>query len=84
MVRNTTKNVDKNINKKDYEMIQNLAVEVIIESQNFIRNNEEISSLREIKRFNIFFKFYYEYFQNKNQHPDKKLDCHIILTQIEK
>ena len=42
MVRNTIKNVDKNINKKDYEMIQNLAVEVIIESQNFIRNNEEI------------------------------------------
>ena len=65
-------------------MIQNLDVEVIIESQNFIRNNEEISWLREIKRFNIFFKFYYEYFQNKNQHPDKKLDCHIILTQIEK
>ena len=43
MVRNTIKNVDKNINKKDYEMIQNLSVEVIIESQNFIRNNEEIS-----------------------------------------
>ena len=39
MVRNTIKNVDKNINKKDYEIIQNLAVEVIIESQNFIRNN---------------------------------------------
>ena len=43
MVRNTIKNIDKNIKKKDYEMIQNLAVEVIIESQNFIRNNEEIS-----------------------------------------
>ena len=37
--------------KKDYEMIQNLAIEVIIESQNFIRNNEEIYSvsLREIE-----------------------------------
>ncbi len=43
MVRNTIKNIDKNIKKKDYEMIQNLDVEVIIESQNFIRNNEEIS-----------------------------------------
>ena len=39
MVRNTIKNVDKNINKKDYEIIQNLAVEVTTESQNFIRNN---------------------------------------------
>ena len=32
-------------------MNQNLAIEVIIESQNFIRNNEEISSVsfREIE-----------------------------------
>ncbi len=44
MVTNTIKNIYKNINKKDYEMIQNFAFEVIIESKNFIRNNEEISS----------------------------------------
>ena len=73
MVSSTIKKTyGNNLNKSDFNRIQKLAVDTIVESQNFIRDNNEISavSLREIRRFNIFFEFFYKYINDKKNNPD--------------
>ena len=53
--------------------IKKLAKDLISESQNFIRKNNDISSvsLREIRRFNIFLEFFYESLSFKKRNSEK-------------
>ena len=54
-------NVDNNI--------ENLFVEEIVECQNFVRDNNDISSvsLRELRRFNLLFEFFIKYIEQRNE-----------------
>ena len=60
---------EENLNDDDFKNIHKLAVDLIVESQNFIRKNNDKSSvsLREIKRFNIFFEFFFDYLKMKKE-----------------
>ena len=51
----------------EFKKIYELGINMIKTAQNFIRekNGKASVSLREIKRFNIFYKFFYEYLNNK-------------------
>ena len=51
----------------EFKKIYELGINMIKTAQNFIRekNGKSSVSLREIKRFNIFYKFFYEYLNNK-------------------
>ena len=70
---------------KDFKYIHQLAINMIITAQNFIRENNDISivSLKEIKRFNIFYDFFFDYLRKKreasinliqNKYPDNKIE----------
>ena len=52
-----------NIDEKDKEKIHSLAVDMIVKAQDYIRKENDISSvsLREIRRFNIFYEFFFDY-----------------------
>ena len=58
--------------------LKNLASEMIIKAQNYIRefNDRSAVSLREIRRFNIFYEYFYYYLVNrkKNLENEKILD----------
>ena len=53
----------------------------ICECHNFIRNNYDASSvsLREIRRFNIFFKFFIDYLQNKSKYKNQYTVIYDLL-----
>ena len=55
------KDKKENLNEEKLNEIKKLAKDMIIESQNFIRDNNDKSSvsLREIRRFVIFYEFFY-------------------------
>ena len=54
--------------------LKKLASDMIISAQNYIRSFQDKSSvsLREIKRFNIFYEFFYDYLINKKQIIEKE------------
>ena len=58
-----------NLKKNDFEKIHELAKKMISKAQNFIREKNDISSvsLREIRRFNIFYEFFFNYLKKKKQ-----------------
>ncbi len=67
--------IEQNINRfypnnedKEYQKLITKTLDSICDCHNFIRKNYDVSSvsLREIRRFNIFFKFFIDYLQ-KNQ-----------------
>ena len=53
----------------------------ICDCHNFIRENYDASSvsLREIRRFNIFFKFFLDYLKNKSQYKDYYVQTFDLL-----
>ena len=59
----------------NFKSIHQLALEMIITAQNFIRKHNDISSvsLREINRFNIFYEFFFNYLSKK-----KEMDFNLI------
>ena len=61
------KNLD--INDQKLTQLKNLAGNLIIEAHNFIRkfNDRSAGSLREIRRFNIFYEFFYTYLTNRKK-----------------
>ena len=63
----------KNNNKNK---LKELTKDMIIKSQEFIRNKNDISSvsLREIRRFNIFFIFFYKYLSYKKNNSDSLME----------
>ena len=68
------------INKDEFEFARNISVEAISKSQNFIREKNEASSvsLREVRRFNIFFDFFYDYLNNKGKSTDPDVRDSIL------
>ena len=60
--------------KKESETIINLAINSILICQSYIKNTNDISSvsLREVKRFIIFFKYFVAYLLNKQNEKDSK------------
>ena len=60
--------------EENFEVNVKLGTELIIESQNFIRNKNDISSvsLREIRRFVIFYKWFIKFLQENNKLINRK------------
>jgi energy-coupling factor transporter ATP-binding protein EcfA2 len=87
----------KDLNEQEQEIVKihELATELISKAQNFIRDNNEISSvsLREIRRFNIFYEFFYGYLKSKkemdlnspenNKMDDSDNEFYKKLTELE-
>ena len=63
-------------NKGDIHAIHKLAIDLIVTSQNFIRDKNDKSSvsLREIRRFNIFYEFFFNYLKNKKLKTNENSD----------
>ena len=73
-----TKDLKKYITAEDYNLcedLKKLAAKAIIEAQNYVRDKNDVSSvsLREIRRFSIFYSFFVEYFR-KNKSLTEKID----------
>ena len=66
----------KEINQNDLnlEKLKKLAGDMIIDAHKFIRENNDRSavSLREIRRFNIFYEFFYDYLNRKKDIIEKE------------
>ena len=69
MIKPTIEKNFKNQEEIKIEEIKDLAKKMIIESQNFLREFNDVSSvsLREIRRYTIFYDFFYTYLKNKKE-----------------
>ena len=81
------KNMDKYIVQVDHELcekLKNLASTGIIQAQNFVREKNDVSSvsLREIRRFSIFYAFFVEYFR-KNKILFENRDKNEVLDEVD-
>ena len=58
-----------NLKENDLKKIHKFAKDMIVCAQNFIRKRNDVSSvsLREIRRFNIFYEFFFKYLINKKE-----------------
>ena len=79
MVRKMMEKIMIDKEKTDYSKIINIAINAILLCQSYIKNTNDIStvSLREVKRFILFFKYFVEYLLNKKDTNDPK--DHAIL-----
>ena len=71
------KDLQKQISADDFKLceeLKTLSAKAIIEAQNFVRDKNEVSSvsLREIRRFSIFYEFFVEYFRNNKKLAEKR------------
>ena len=82
MVRKMMEKIMIDKNKKECEKIINLAINSILICQNYIKNTNDISSvsLREVKRFIIFFKYFVVYLLNKHNDTASKDQSIIFYT----
>ena len=71
---------------EDFKKLHEFAKDLIVKAQNFIRNKNDISSvsLREIRRFNIFYEFFFDYLTKKknidlNELANKQLENEDII-----
>ena len=57
------------LSEEELTKIKNITKNMIIESQNFLREFNDISSvsLREIRRYTVFYEFFYNYLKNKKE-----------------
>ena len=55
--------------EEQFEKLKNIAIQMVSKAQNFIRDTTDASSvsLREIRKFLIFYKFFYEYLKFKKE-----------------
>ena len=60
---------NENPNENDLKKIHKFAKDMIVCAQNFIREKNDVSSvsLREIRRFNIFYEFFIKYLKDKKE-----------------
>ena len=72
---------NKKFEEKDEEFLKlkKLAQDMVINAHKFIKiNNDRATvSLREIRRFNIFYEFFYDYFQKRKKNYEDEKDKHI-------
>ena len=61
---------------KNKDKLKELTKDMIMKSQNYIRTKNDISSvsLREIRRFNIFFEFFYKHLSYKKNNSDMLME----------
>jgi hypothetical protein len=73
---------EEKLNEKDFEKIHELARDLIVASQEFIRerNDKSSVSLREIRRFEIFFKFFVNYLTERK----KALNNQLVMKKNRK
>ena len=81
------KNMDKFISKEDSDLCNDLiklSSNAIIEAQEFVRDKNDVSSvsLREIRRFSIFYEFFVDYFL-KNKKIFEKMDQSESFIKID-
>ena len=64
-------------NRENYSKILKIIIKAVHESQKYIRKNSEISSvsLREIKRFKIFFEFFFEKIKDREEFKNPNYSC---------
>ena len=71
IIKPSFKKIFKNYkeDKINYKRIKTLAKDMIFEAQKFIRDNYDKSSvsLREVKRYNVFFEFFFYYLKDKKE-----------------
>ena len=76
-----------NFKDSDLKKLLNLSKDLIVICQNFIRQYNDVSSvsLREIRRFNIFYEFFYDYIKikKKNENTNQTQPINKILAQLE-
>ena len=68
-IKKIFKDNQENLNEEDFTKIQVFARDMIVCAQNFIRKRYDVSSvsLREIRRFTIFYEFFFQYLKNKKE-----------------
>ena len=81
------KNMDKFISKEDSDLCNDLiklSSDAIIEAQEFVRGKNDVSSvsLREIRRFSIFYEFFVDYFLN-NKKIFEKMDQNESFIKVD-
>ena len=66
--------------KKEYSNLFKAAYESITNSQKYIRNKNDVSSvsLREIRRFSIFYLFFVDYLRNKKENENNKQFSYLL------
>ena len=79
-----TKNDDKMINT-ELQQLKKLAQEMVIHAHRFIKkyNDKSIVSLREIRRFNIFYEFFYDYLQKRKANIEEEKEKKIFNKEEE-
>ena len=65
-----------NMNEEDFKKIHQFAKNMITTAQNCIRDKNSISSvsLREIRRFNIFYEFFFNYLKKRKEMSKTSLE----------
>ena len=60
---------DEEVEDKKLKELKNLASNMIIEAQKYLRdfNDKSAVSLRDIRRFNIFYEFFYDYLKKRKE-----------------
>ena len=71
---------DEDKEDKDLTKLKKLAGDMIIEAQNYIRTFKDRSavSLRDIRRFNIFYEFFYDYLNKRKEICKEEKEKHLL------
>jgi len=81
------KDIKKDDKKTNVELNQlnNLAQEMVIHAHRFIKryNDKSVVSLREIRRFNIFYEFFYDYLQKRKANIEEEKEKQIFNKEEE-
>ena len=88
MVRKMMEKIMIDKEKGDSDKIINIAIVSILECQSYIKNTNDVSSvsLREVKRFVVFFKYFVIYLLNKKnntKYKDQSIVFYSLKTNFE-
>ena len=81
MVEEPIKRINKDLlNEKEIKKIHKIVTIMILTAQNFTRDKNEISSvsLREIRRYNVFYEFFFDYLRQRQEEYDNNKKNNII------
>ena len=81
--KETLKNNKKSI--ASLKLLKQFAQNMVIYAHKFIKKHSDRSavSLREIRRFNIFYEFFYKYLQNRKKNVEEEKDKQILNKEEE-
>ena len=80
-IKRLNKNEKVQFTNEQIEKVHILATKLISKAQNFTRKNNEISSvsLREIRRFNIFYEFFYKHLKQKKEDAENSEESSLNI-----